>query len=254
MNYTYVIIVFALCIWIPWLWRYAIKPHFEKQRIISRLQQLPLGRKYLITAQLLKQLYSNAGAKSASQKDREHLHIQEDSFTYGEINVLSFTWLLEKAKPKPGEIFFDLGCGAGKAVLTAALNFDFAHVVGVELLPSLHALANTQLSNAKLLIQSLNQDEASIYSHRLNSVEIIHSDFLQCDISHCDILFINATCLNDITWDNITEKIAHLKPGSRIIVTTKTIHNDNIELLYQGRELMSWGMNSVRIYSIKATQ
>jgi hypothetical protein len=45
--------------------------------------------------------------------------------------------------------------------------------------------------------------------------------------------------------------MAGLKPGSRIIVATKNIHHESFEVIYQGIELMSWGLCPVNIYKIK---
>ena len=34
-------------------------------------------------------------------------------FTYGEVNFMSFLPMLGFVEPKPGEVFYDLGCGSG---------------------------------------------------------------------------------------------------------------------------------------------
>ena len=50
--------------------------------------------------------------------------------------------LIDVAKPKPGEIFYDLGCGAGRPVITTALAFPYLKVCkGIEFLEGLTSLA-----------------------------------------------------------------------------------------------------------------
>ena len=46
--------------------------------------------------------------------------IFRDGIQYGEVSTASFARCLEWVQPIAGEIFFDLGSGTGKAVLTAA--------------------------------------------------------------------------------------------------------------------------------------
>ena len=44
--------------------------------------------------------------------------------------------------------------------------------------------------------------------------------------------------------------MAHLNPGTRIIVATKSIQHVRFEMIYQGIELMSWGLCPVKIYRL----
>lgn len=49
---------------------------------------------------------------------------------------------LEYAKPKAGEVFWDLGCGGGRPLITASLAFpELAACKGLELLEQLSNLA-----------------------------------------------------------------------------------------------------------------
>jgi len=198
---------------------------------------------------LLSILYLGIHSEGISQQERLRLGYQEDAYIYGEVDPSSFLLLLEKVNPQSGEVFYDLGSGAGKAVFTAALAYDFAKVYGIELLPGLCKLANSQMIKAKALLNlSGDKKQSALYLQRLAGVQFIQGNFLESDISGGDLIFINATCLNYYTWEALVEKLKVLKKGSRIIVTTKKIQNAQFEVLYQGREHMSWGMNSVNIY------
>lgn len=229
-----------LVIWVPWLWRYKIKPYFANKVLQAKLKQNPQWKVLLDTERFLYDLYKRVNAKAISKKERKRLAIEDDAFVYGEIEFLPFYTILEKTKPKTSDVFYDLGSGAGKAVFTAASFFDMNKACGIELLPALYHLSHQQIRKA--------QPMAKACQRKLSTIEFIQEDFLQFDISDGDIIFINATCLSFSSWEKILDKLMHLKIGSRVIVTSKKIQHDAFEIVSQSFELMSWGLNSVNIY------
>ncbi len=73
-----------------------------------------------------------------SLKERSQNSLNAAVLTYGEIEFVHFLPLLCSVTPhSPALIFWDLGCGTGKGLITAALSDRFAAVYGVELLKSL---------------------------------------------------------------------------------------------------------------------
>ena len=197
---------------------------------------------------LFNTLYCRTNSESISRSERNRLKIDEDDFIYGEIEFASFVGVLEKLSLQSGGIFYDLGCGAGKAVLAAALNFDLSKSVGIELLPGLCEVANEKIQQAILILQSVKNELTDLYLKRLASIQIINADLHQCDIAEADIVFINATCFGYTNWEKIKEKLLTLKIGSHVIVTTKKIQHDHFQMVSESFELMSWGMNSLNIF------
>lgn len=252
--FIFIVIMMTLMIWVPWLWRYHIRPLWEK-RVLSRyLKQHPSWINIKKTEHLLKGLYKNVRATRVSRNECKQMGLtNQHEFIYGEIQFLSFFSILDKIRPRAHEKFYDLGCGGGKATISAALFFDVAQSVGIELLPGLCTLANQQLIKAQHEIHSNKAIDAPLYLQKLSRVQFINGNFLHHDFSDGDIIFINATALPGNIWDELCVKLLQLKPGSRVIVTTKTVSHHAFELIYQGRELMSWGMNSVRIYTHRVT-
>jgi 16S rRNA G527 N7-methylase RsmG len=62
-------------------------------------------------------------------------------FTYGEVLFATFLPVLDFAKPKPGEVFYDLGCGSGLPLIIASMMYpDLKCCKGIELLEDLAAL------------------------------------------------------------------------------------------------------------------
>ena len=76
----------------------------------------------------------------------------------------------------------------------------------------------------------------------------MNASFLEADFSDADIVYVAATCLNPETWRALIKRLATLKPGSRVIVATKTIQHAAFELIESSVEVMSWGLCMVNIY------
>ncbi len=214
----------------------------------SKLENHPNGKNFKNILTLLLTLFQSVKGTSISLKDRHKLKIQDDAFVYGEIDFLSFMFILDKVKPQVGEVFYDLGSGAGKAVFTAALNYDLSRSVGIELLPGLSEQSKKLIEDTRNLVKLQFANFNDLYSKRLSSIEIINADLLKCDFTDADIIFVNATCFSETSWEKILEKFLSLKSGSRVITTSKTILDPAFQLVESELELMSWGMNSVYIY------
>src|ERR687889_280100 len=90
------------------------------------------------------ELYEEISGVMVGNAERSQLmaEMPDSSLTYGEILPRSFQSLVSEVDPKPGEEFWDLGCGTGKPVILAALLFPFARLNGVELVTSTVDAAN----------------------------------------------------------------------------------------------------------------
>lgn len=247
MKYSILIIVF-FCILIPWLWYRFMRPVIKKTGLYRSLENHPDRKNLKKIEKFLMKLYQDVNGPNISLEERKRLMKEEDDYIYGEIDFVSFFIFLNKIKPEPGEVFYDLGSGVGKAVFATALCFDLSKVCGIELLPALFEKANEQVVRAKHLLQFENKAFSEKSLNRISHIQFINDNFLHCDINDANIIFINATCLHYQTMVPLIEKLTHLKVGTRIIVGTKKIENEKFQLLYQGLSFMSWGMSSVNIY------
>jgi hypothetical protein len=193
---------------------------------------------------IFKKLYEGINAMAISLKQRNELKIREDStYTYGEVTFYSFANILETAKPKPGEIFYDLGSGGGKAVFIAGLIYDFSKCCGVEKLPDLYQLCEG------LLYKLQTMPELPQYlPFKKITIQFVNEDLLAYDFTDGDIIFINATCFRGEMWDLIVAKLSKLKSGARVILGSKKLESGGFKLIHANFHLMSWGMNSVFIY------
>lgn len=224
-------------------------PYFKRKEQKKQLSQRSDWSNIEKKTRILEALYKKVHAKSSSIRYRLLHLIQNKEFIYGEIDVLSFYTILERTSPSTEDFFYDLGSGSGKAVLSAMLFFNVNKSIGIELLPPLYEQANTQLKRA---IQRFQQNDIEKkYLPQMERIQFFNNSFLDYDFGDADIIYVAATCLSDITWNELILKMARLKSGSRIIVATRKINHEQFESIYQGVELMSWGLCPVRIYKIK---
>lgn len=231
LQFILIILAVTFLIWaVSWL-RAGRQERTAEAELNLQIKKHPQYKHIRKLHQNFVRYYDKINAHAASRRERARLRLEADDFVYGEIVFMSFYLLLERASPRREEIFYDLGSGSGKAVIAAALAFDFAQCIGIERLPVLH----------KLALQVTGK------SH-LQQVHFIQGDFLKYDFKDGNIIFINATCLHYYTWEALVKKLLLLKPGARVIVITKKIKSPEFQLIHQETILMSWGMSTASIY------
>ena len=106
--------------------------------------------------------------------------------------------MLALADIKPGEVVYDLGCGDGRIVITAATKFS-AHAVGVEIRRDIY---ETTLAHVAALGLS-------------DRVRIIHGDALKTDLTGADVVTLYLLTSSNERLRPVLE--AQLKPGSRVV-------------------------------------
>lgn len=106
--------------------------------------------------------------------------------------------MLEAAKLKPGETVYDLGCGDGRILITAAQRFH-AKAVGVELSPKLVSMARSQVEQKGLT----------------HSIKIIQGNLLDVDLSGADVVTLYLLTESNDKLRPRLEK--YLKPGARVV-------------------------------------
>jgi len=106
--------------------------------------------------------------------------------------------MLILAQLKPGEVFFDLGAGDGRAVIMAAKDFG-ARAVGVEL-------------REDLVKKAL----STVYENGLQDrVTIVNGDMFNVDLTSADVVFLYLTTSAN---EKVKPKLeSELKPGVRIV-------------------------------------
>ena len=228
-----------------------IVPNSKKKALLEQMRKRSDWPDIEKTLNILTKLFKSNHAKITSVAFRQVHHITSKEFIYGEIDFLSFHNILEKTKPQANEKFYDLGSGAGKGVFAAALYFNFSKSCGIELLEPLYNKATNMLNKANSLLQHIHPNDQTYYLNRVSTIKFIKDSFLEYDFQEANVIYVAATCLSDTTWEILIHRMAKLKPGTRIIVATKSIQHKRFEMIYQGIDIMSWGLCPVKIYKIK---
>ncbi len=106
--------------------------------------------------------------------------------------------MLEMANLKPGETLFDLGCGDGRILITAAQKYKVKGV-GIEISDRLARSAAEKVKKEGLQGQ----------------IKIVHGDFMRQDLSSANVVTLYlATAANDTLRPNLER---FLKPNTRVV-------------------------------------
>ena len=162
-------------------------------------------------------IFSEIDGNQASQTDRSRNSLSdEQGLTYGEITYLGFLEMLKAAGAADGQIFYDLGCGSGKALVAAALSdVRFLRCVGVELLPTVCACAREAVE----LLKSSLTDKALCMRMQITlpMLEVREGDITACDWSEADLVYLSSVCFPDAVMQSLLHRGRELKAGARIL-------------------------------------
>jgi hypothetical protein len=187
--------------------------------------------------EIFRNLFLKVEGSSISQNERKRMNCSGKSeFTYGEIDFVHMSPIFELVKPKAGEVFWDLGCGAGKCLAAVALLYPgLAKVAGVEFLD---LLFETCKATMEQLVDSVKE---------CPNVEVHHGDMLKVDWSNADIIFTSSICFPNELIDGMLEKAHLLKKGTRFITLKNFPHNSIFEVRHSTRVKMTWGKTGVYV-------
>jgi SAM-dependent methyltransferase len=174
--------------------------------------------------------------KMLSKNEREHKALNEEkSLIYGEVEFASFYRVLRKISPRPGQVFYDLGSGTGKALFVARLTQDFSKCLGVEILQGLH-------QQSQRIVDRFNVGTKAILSvGQSQYAQVFEGSFLDFDWADGDVVFANSTCFSDELMAALSQQAEQLKPGAMVVTFTKGMSSSAFELLERNRYRMSWG-------------
>jgi len=159
----------------------------EDMRI--KLSTKPIQEAYkLLSSIFVKTTPSDArklSQREAKIFEAEGRSISTRMLTYGEVTFWSFAHILMRVKSlnPHAKHFCDLGSGTGKAVLIASIAIGFQRCTGVEIVKSLHNVAEERLRELAQRISSFSSSssssslqESSLFLERMKSVKFVNED------------------------------------------------------------------------------
>lgn len=182
-------------------------------------------------SQVFHQIYADINGFLLSRQARKEKDAIE--YVYGEIAFLPFAALLSLVKPDSKTVFYDLGSGVGKAVLTCSMIYPVRQCIGVELFPELYDAANSK----KEMLAKM-----PAYTEKAKKIHFILGDFLKLDLNDATLIFINSTALIGETWENLCAKLNKLEQLQTIITTSKPFVGSAFSLVHSTKIQMSWGV------------
>lgn len=188
-----------------------------------------------------------------SVHDTTNLGMERDQFLYGEVGDLSFLRMLDRicthwaaaGAAGRGGVFYDLGCGAGKAVVLAAFHAEagFRRCVGVELLPGLAAMARG------LADRYSSACEGRAEGDTLAEVVVIEEDLFKTSLSGASVVLLNAGSWHEPALSKLRTHILEALPDGCVLATIRKplVDEGSQELVWLDRLAlpMSWGVAPV---------
>ena len=195
-------------------------------------------------------------ANNFSKKEREEKKLSE-TFTYGETTYRSLSYIFEYTKLEDNIIdgnFYDLGSGAGKALISASLIFPFKKCIGVELLDSLFLLSENVKEKYNENIEKQINENKEIFKdfNNIPIIENIKDDILNAKIINPSVILVCSTMFDENYMNILGEKLEKESNVGTIIITLTEKFNkfdiNNWSLKKPFKVKFSWGFPSIYIY------
>lgn len=180
-------------------------------------------------------LFAEVDGFEISLNARSKLSYYYSGLVYGEVTYEGFGAMLRHVNHANSKSFFDLGSGTGKAVILASLLGNFSELVGVEIIPDLHAASEKVLKSYR--------------PGKPQNVKFIQADFQDVDFSHADVIYVNATCFEYELSDAMFAKFDALKKGSQILTNTLPLNIPSYDSRYIGTFPFTWGKEPAYLHT-----
>jgi len=189
--------------------------------------------------------------KETSQEERQENGLYDEEYCYGEFDLKVFISIFGRIKrifghmnPGSAGVFWDIGSGMGKLVLSAAALHPFSQVWGLEKLRSLDRIANEMLKEYMRSEMYLNAEP------KMTEMQIrcICADMLTTDawVENTTVIFIHSTTFSDKIMQTLADKAKIMNVGCMMVTVSKPLPDE--EHWYRvGEEMVefSWGKGKV---------
>ena len=168
------------------------------------------------------------------------------------LSIVGKDFFIKKLHDNEAGIFYDLGSGTGKAVISMSLFCPFKKLVGIEILRGLWDLSmRSRFAYYKNISDNFIKYPQLFNFERINEIEFYNGDFLRQKWTEAAMIFANSTCFSDDLMDKIGIKAMNeCKEECIMITVSKKIQNLNSdwESYEEFKRMMSWGLGTIFIY------
>jgi precorrin-6B methylase 2 len=186
--------------------------------------------------QEIEKLYEGISGFGIHQKEEKNIIAQGGAPTYGEITFESLKRLTDDLKLCKDDVFYDLGSGVGKVVVQVFLDSPIKKAVGIE-------LSITRCDHAKKVLQKLQTKLKD------RTLEFHHQNIADASLSDATVVFMCSTCYSDDLMKKMTDKLALVKKGLRVITLKRLPQHTSFKLVKTYTLAMTWSTNaSVHVY------
>jgi hypothetical protein len=197
----------------------------------------------LLMRQYYIQIYHNFNTekyKRISQIERNEKKIIDEMFSYAELNHEVFATIFEKVTKAYGlrkqGIFYDIGCGVGQLVYTAALIGQFSECHGIEAITPLLEIGERKGKR-------WNELKGDFPEH-IRNIKLVweNENFLIDDRwVNGTFLFLHWTALGPVNRKYLCGLMDYCQEGTMTVTFTHPIVNEDFEMLVQDTCRVSWG-------------
>mmetsp|Transcript_11656 Transcript_11656/g.17669 ORF Transcript_11656/g.17669 Transcript_11656/m.17669 type:complete len:332 (+) Transcript_11656:138-1133(+) len=179
-------------------------------------------------------------AKRVSQKERNEKKMSEDMWAYGELNNEVFATIYEKVSKAYGvrksSKFYDLGCGVGQLVYTAAFIGDFSECNGIEMITPLLEAGERKTKHWNKIKSKFPENMRKL------KMNWFCDDFIKFDEwVEATFILLHWTALNNEQTRIVSNKMEYCDEGTIVVAFTHPVQNPNFELLIHDSCRVSWG-------------
>lgn len=187
---------------------------------------------------LIKRIYKNINGFSIDPQESTKISEAGGNSTYGEITDEGVLQLIKELNPTKDDVFYDLGSGAGRMVITMHLISPVKKTLGIELASSRHEKA----------MQALKDIKKEIKVHPLRIIDFKNEDLLKFPLHDATIIYTASTCFSDKFMEKLTKKLAQELPKGAKVLTLRQLAQDSaFNLKKQLQVPMTWS-NNVTVY------
>ncbi|MCF7800077.1 methyltransferase domain-containing protein [Candidatus Babeliales bacterium] len=155
----------------------------------------------------IEKIYKNISGFGINGNESKFISDMGGNSTYGEITYESVENLAKTLNLNKKSVFYDLGCGVGKAVLQVYLNFPVKKSVGVE-------LSKTRIEKAAAIKKQVKMDKKLAKNRKL---KFYKENMTKISLKDATAVYLCSTCFSDQLMSDMANKIAkECKKGTKV--------------------------------------